>query len=84
MIWAMPSATDRVPRVTMSGGTLARETRKPFRVPQNRPTTTARRRPTNAAPQPTPPMASMAFAATTDDTTSTEPTDRSMPEVMMT
>ena len=48
------------------------------------PTTSATRRPTKAVPQPSPPMASITFAATTEEKTSTEPTDRSMPEVMMT
>ena len=40
--------------------------------------------PTKAVPQPSPPMASITFAATTEEKTSTEPIDRSMPEVMMT
>ena len=37
-----------------------------------------------ATPQPSPPMASITLAATTEENTSTEPMDRSMPEVMMT
>ena len=84
MICAMPSATDSVPRVTMSGGTWALATRNPLRMPQKRPTTTATRRPTRATPQPSPPSDSIVLADTTDETTRTEPTDRSMPEVMMT
>ena len=40
--------------------------------------------PTTAMPQPSPPMASITLAATTEENTSTEPIDRSMPEVMMT
>ena len=37
-----------------------------------------------ATPQPSPPMASISLAATTEANTSTEPMDRSMPAVMMT
>ncbi|HKO39306.1 MAG TPA: hypothetical protein VJU14_13155, partial [Solirubrobacterales bacterium] len=37
-----------------------------------------------AVPQPSPPAPCITFAATTEEKTSTEPTDRSMPEVMMT
>ena len=44
----------------------------------------ATRMPIRATPQPSPPMASITLAATTDENTSTEPIDRSMPEVMMT
>ena len=40
--------------------------------------------PTMAAPQPSPPMASITLAATTPPKTSTEPIDRSMPAVMIT
>ena len=67
----------------MSGGILALATKKPFRQPQAAPLTSAIRMPTIAAPAPSP-MASMALAATTLENTSTDPTDRSMPEVMMT
>ena len=44
----------------------------------------AARIPIKAVPQPWPPMASMTLAATTLEKTSTEPMDRSMPDVMMT
>ena len=53
-------------------------------MPHAMPTTRATTRPMRAVPQPSPPMASITFAATTEENTSTEPTDRSMPEVMMT
>ena len=38
----------------------------------------------NAVPQPSPPTVSISFAAITEENTSTEPTDRSIPDVMMT
>src|SRR3954467_1826624 len=84
MTWASPSATDRVPRVTISGGIFALATRKPLIVPQARPLTSAAAMPTMAVPQPSPPIDSMTLAATTLENTRTDPTDRSMPEVMMT
>ena len=84
MTWARPRATDSAPRVTISGGILALATRKPLSVPQAMPTIRAARMPRKATPQPSPPTASMTLAATTEENTSTEPTDRSMPEVMMT
>ena len=40
--------------------------------------------PTMAHPSPSPPIASITFAATTEENTSTDPIDRSMPEVMIT
>ena len=39
MTWASPRATDRVPRVTISGGILALATRKPLSTPQAAPLT---------------------------------------------
>ncbi len=40
--------------------------------------------PSSTTPGPSPPTASISFAETTEENTSTEPIDRSMPEVMMT
>src|SRR5687768_3299412 len=84
MTWASPSATDRLPRVTMSAGILALATRYPFRTPQMAPLTRAAARPMKTVPQPCPPTDSMTLAATTLENTSTEPMDRSIPDVMMT
>ncbi len=72
------------PSVTMSGGIFALAMRKPFSSPQQTPLRIATRMPTIATPQPSPPIARMTRAATTPENTSTEPTDRSMPAVMMT
>ena len=82
--WARPRATDRAPRVTISGGIFALAIRNPFSDPQTMPETRAARMPIPATPQPSPPTASITFAATTEENTSTEPIDRSMPEVMIT
>src|SRR6476620_2236271 len=84
MTWARPRATDRVPRVTISAGILALATRVPLITPQHTPLTRAARMPMKAVPQPCPPTASMTLAATTLENTSTEPIDRSIPEVMIT
>ena len=48
------------------------------------PLTTAATSPAAATPAPAPPIASISFADTTDENTNTDPTDRSMPEVMIT
>ena len=84
MTWASPSAIDRVPSVTISAGIFALATRTPLSRPQATPLTRAARMPMKAVPQPCPPTDSMTLAATTLEKTSTEPMDRSMPEVMMT
>ncbi len=81
---ASPSATDSVPRVTISGGTLAMATSTPLTTPHAMPLRIAATSPTAATPIPLPPIASISLAATTDENTKTEPTDRSMPEVMIT
>ena len=70
--------------MTISGGTLALAIRTPLSSPQAIPQTIDTTIPTNAVPQPSPPMACMALAATTPEKTRTEPTDRSMPLVMIT
>src|SRR6476646_10931310 len=84
MTWASPRATDRVPRVPISAAILALATRYPLIMPQNTPLMRAARMPMRAVPQPWPPTASMTFAATTLENTSTDPMDRSIPEVMIT
>ncbi len=48
------------------------------------PLTTAASMPAAATPAPAPPIDSISFAATTDENTKTDPTERSMPEVMIT
>ena len=83
MIWAKPRAIDIVPSVTMSGGTLALATTMPLSMPQSRPATSATAVPTAAVDQPEPPIFSIVSAETTEEKTSTEAMDRSMPEVMM-
>ena len=82
--WARPRAPLRVPSVTISGGTFALAIREPFRTPQRIPQTTDRTMPRMAVPQPSPPTACIALAATTPEKTRTEPIDRSMPLVMIT
>src|SRR6185312_12264264 len=72
------------PRVTISGGILALAMRKPLSVPQAIPDASAPTMPMAAVDQPSPPTDSMILAAMTEEKTSTEPIDRSMPEVMMT
>src|SRR5262245_15747678 len=84
MTCASPSATDSVPSVTISAGTLATATSTPLTTPHTMPLTIAATSPTTATPIPLPPITSISFAATTDENTNTEPTDRSMPEVMIT
>src|SRR5512132_3708377 len=69
---ADPSAIPSVPRVTISGGTLA--------LVMSTPSTT----PAPIAPQLSPPTASITLAAITPEKTSTDPTDRSIPAVMIT
>ena len=81
---ARPSATESVPSVTINAGTLALATSTPLTAPHAMPLSTAATRPAAATPGPLPPMAAITFAATTDENTSTDPTDRSMPEVMIT
>src|SRR6185312_374766 len=81
---ARPSATERVPRVTMSAGTLATATSTPFTIPHAIPPTIATTIPAAATHGPVPPIPSITFADTTDANTRTEPTDRSMPDVMIT
>ena len=68
----------------MNAGTFARPTRNPLMNPHAAPQAIATRVPTNAVAQPSAPRFSMTFAAMTLLKTSTAPTDRSMPAVMMT
>ena len=68
----------------MNGGIFAFATRKPFSVPQAQPATSATTSPTRITPQPLPPTSFISLAETTPEKTSTEPTDRSMPAVMIT
>ena len=75
----MPS----VPSVTMNGGMFAFVIRNPLSVPQAPPATIATTRPTRMTPQSLPPIEFMTFADTTPENTSTAPTERSMPAVMM-
>ncbi|MDQ1175236.1 hypothetical protein QE430_003543 [Microbacterium testaceum] len=71
------------PSVTMSGGIFAFAMRKPLSRPQHTPLRIDTMMPTVATPQPSPPRARIVRADTTPENTSTEPTERSMPEVMM-
>ena len=81
---AEPSDMPSVPSVTMNDGIFALATRKPFRTPHARPARSATASPTRITPQPSPPTSFIAFAATTPANTSTPPTDRSIPAVMIT
>ena len=82
---AAPSAMPSVPSVTMNDGIFALATRKPFRIPHPMPAARPTRMPTMMTPQVSPPpTAFIARADTTLEKTSTDPTDRSMPAVMMT
>ena len=81
---ADPSAMPRVPRVTISGGTLALVIRTPLTTPQAVPATRPATSPTPIAPHPPPPTASITLAAMTPENTSTDPTERSIPAVMIT
>ena len=81
---AEPSAMPNVPSVTMNAGSFALATRKPFSRPHASPDASATARPTRITPQLSPPISFMTFAATTPAKTSTAPTDRSMPAVMIT
>jgi hypothetical protein len=81
---ADPRAMPSVPRVTISGGTLALVMSTPLRTPQAVPATSPAASPATIAPQPSPPTASITLAAITPEKTSTDPTDRSIPAVMIT
>src|SRR3954451_20937548 len=81
---AAPRAMPRVPSVTMNDGILALVTRKPLRIPQATPASRPTMTPTMMTPQLSPPTAFMARAETTLANTRTDPTDRSMPAVMIT
>ncbi len=67
----------------MKGGILAFVTRNPLSAPQAPPATTATASPISRTPQFSPPTEFMTFAEMTPANTSTAPTDRSMPAVMM-
>src|SRR5918992_3728659 len=84
MISAKPSAIPSVPSVTISGGTRAFVIRTPFSSPQPSPQPSETASPISTTPQLSPPTAFIAFAATTPENTSTDPTDRSIPAVMIT
>src|SRR3954469_5039537 len=81
---AAPSDMPSVPSVTMSGGIRAFAIRKPLTMPHARPASRATARPARIVPQLSPPTLFIAFTATTPLNTSTAPTDRSMPAVMIT
>ena len=81
---AAPRAMANVPSVTMNAGIFALAIKKPLMnphaMPASRPTTS----PATIVPVPLPPTAFIALAAATPANTSTEPTERSIPAVMMT
>jgi hypothetical protein len=81
---AEPSDMPSVPSVTMNDGILALLTRNPLSTPQAPPASSAIARPMRITPQLSPPTPFIAFAATTPEKTSTPPTERSMPAVMIT
>ncbi len=87
---AAPRAAPNEPRVTISAGIRALAISRPLTRPQAPPPSRETTRPAAITPQPasvaSPPglSASMVFAPTTPANTSTEPTDRSMPAVMIT
>src|SRR5919199_1260374 len=84
MISAAPSDMPNVPSVTISAGTRALATRKPLTTPQASPQASAAARPRTMIPAPSPPTPFMSLAATTPENTSTPPTERSIPAVMIT
>ena len=80
-----------VPSVTISGGMFNSATNAPLITPHPTPTSSPTATPTRITPHPEliadaapPPTAIIVLAATTPENTSTEPTDRSMPAVMIT
>jgi hypothetical protein len=79
-----PRAIPSVPSVTTKAGIFALAMRNPLIRPQASPPASATARPTKITPQLSPPTAFIAFAETTPLKTSTAPTDRSMPAVMIT
>ena len=82
---ASPRAAESEPRVTISGGDLRLGDQEAVQTTpggSGRPGRRAPRRTTT--PSPSPPMAAISLAEITDEKTSTEPMDRSIPEVMMT
>src|SRR5689334_3291354 len=84
---AAPCAAPNEPSVTINGGIFAREINRPLSRPHAAPLTTATSRPYAITPQPAfvaspPETPFIAIADVTDANTSTEPTDRSMPDVM--
>jgi hypothetical protein len=80
---ADPSAMPSVPSVTMNDGMRAFVTRKPLNAPHAQPAASATASPASSTPRLSPPSAFIAFAATTPEKTSTAPTERSIPAVMM-
>ena len=72
------------PSVTMKAGIFALAIRKPLKRPQASPAASETTRPTRITPRLSPPIPFMALAATTPENTSTAPTERSMPAVMIT
>src|SRR3954467_4950538 len=81
---AAPSDMPSVPSVTISGGIRALAMRNPFSIPHASPASSATPRPTKIVPQLSPPTPFIALTETTPLNTSTAPTDRSMPAVMIT
>ena len=84
MMRASPRDMPRVPSVTTKGGTRASVISSPLIKPQASPPASATTSPRMITPQPLPPTASIALAETTPANTSTDPTDRSIPAVMIT
>ena len=70
--------------MTISGGIFALAIRKPLTTPQAAPEASAAASPSRIVPQLSPPTALMNLAETTPLKTSTAPTDRSIPAVMIT
>ena len=72
------------PSVTMNAGIFALATRKPFNRPHASPAASDTTRPRRITPRLSPPSSFIALAATTPENTSTAPSERSMPAVMIT
>jgi hypothetical protein len=81
---ASPVAAANVPSVAMSGEMPPRVVMSPLTRPHSRPDSTAAPSPARHVGSPSPPIASITLRLTTPENTSTEPTDRSMPAIVMT
>ncbi len=80
MMKTRPRPTDIVPNVAMNGGIRATVTSSPFNSPASAPTPIA----TAVAAQIEKPRSRTTIAPNTPASAATDPTDRSMPFVMMT